>query len=83
MTKVVVVPLDELEQTLERVVDKVLAGRGAKPEPLLLKRKQLAARFGVSLATIDRWKKLGMPTKPGHRFVFADCKAWHEQNITD
>ena len=78
-SEIVVLTVEQLEVLAERLAEKLAA---AKREPLLLKRRQLAERLGVSLATLDRWRKQGLPEKPGNRFVLAECEAWVAENIT-
>lgn len=53
-----------------------------EPDPLL-NRAQLAAIFGVSENTIDKWRKKGMPceTEGGngvaYEFMYSDCLQWY------
>lgn len=42
---------------------------GVAPEPRILRRREAAARFGVSLRAVDNWTKAGILSKvklPGH-----------------
>jgi excisionase family DNA binding protein len=53
----------------------------------LLDRKELATHFGVSLPTVDRWIRDGIPAlrpSPGViRFDLADVIAWAKANAQD
>jgi hypothetical protein len=61
---------DELEQKIEAAVARALAR--SSPEPEYLSRHEMAARLGISLATLDRLCREGLP------FVYVgDCRRFN------
>jgi phage terminase Nu1 subunit (DNA packaging protein) len=60
------------------------AGAGVEPE---LNRGQVAAIFGVSENTIDKWRKKGMPVETeggngvSYGFLYSACDAWRGDEL--
>lgn len=67
-------------QTLCVRVEQLLANRTPLTEDAILNRDQLADAFDVSLNTIWRWEKEGLPRLTKGRFMaryrFGDALAW-------
>lgn len=69
--------IEELQKMIEVVVCKAMAGKEKvvqiKKEMELLSRKAVAKTFGISLVTLNKWKKLGLlpkPIKQGGKVLF-------------
>ncbi|MCX6180711.1 MAG: DUF3853 family protein [Bacteroidetes bacterium] len=69
--------VEELQKMIETVVYKAMSGKEKvvqiKKEIELLSRKAVAKTFGISLVTLNKWKKLGLlpkPIKQGGKVLF-------------
>lgn len=72
----VLVRLDEL---LEAIRDAVTEAQGGAKSPRLLDKQCLAERLGVSISTVDKMRRAGLPclyAGDSPRFVFEDVVAW-------
>jgi predicted DNA-binding transcriptional regulator AlpA len=70
---------ETLEPLIEQIADAVTARVQAAPAPALLDRNGLAHALGLSVATIDRLARAGLPSVrliDARRFVLADVLAW-------
>jgi predicted DNA-binding transcriptional regulator AlpA len=61
------------------------AAASGSGRPVLVRKRKVMEHFGVSLSTVDRWIRLGMPThqrsRRGVGFVIAECEAWHSEEF--
>src|SRR5688572_12078269 len=81
-----VVTTDELSSLMEEAADRAIAK--LQPPKDYVDKKGIAAHFGVSVHTINRWMKAGLPhDKIGSgypHFSIRRCEAWRCGNaLTD
>ncbi len=90
-SEVVVLGRSELKDLVTEAVAAGIRKEGGLPSKdkearALLTKKELAAAFGVSERTVDRWRERGLPCiKPGRshpRYLLEEAMAWRAGNGT-
>ncbi len=75
----VVVTVEQLACLIRRAVADVLAEQEQDMSPVLLDRARAARKLGVGVATVDRFRRQGMPCVylgDSPRFEVAACVVW-------
>jgi hypothetical protein len=75
----VMVAPEQLAELVRRAVEDAFAAQQQDVSPRFLDRNGIAKALGIGLATVDRFRKLGMPTVlvgDSPRFVLDECFEW-------
>jgi hypothetical protein len=78
---IVMVTLEQLEKLVRRAVEDAIAAQQQDVSPRFLDRNGIAKALGIGLATVDRFRKLGMHVGESPRFVLDECFEWMKTHL--